>query len=624
MTIVIPIDDDDVVGVTDVQSILLISEQGATGLPGVSGVSGLMGPTGPPGVSGIPGPTGSTGPAGPTGPTGPTGPAGSFNPSVHSTDYTAVGNDLVLMDATAGVRTVTAPVTPVLGTIFAVKKTDGGVFSVLVSAAGKTFDGDSQAEIVTQNTTVTFVYDGTNWRVVSTALDSPAASAPYAPLGTTFDELVYPHTWSHRGDGDVYPENSLEAMEQCVLNGAVAIETDAQLTADGIPIIMHDTTLDRTTSLTGNVSSLTVPALQRAPVLDIGASGGWPSLTIPSVKEAMRKMAGRLFLTVEAKQTNSMPSLIAAVLASGRPRSFALASFSLPTAGTAAAAGIPSVYYMVTGLENTPAAIAAAGVDIVGVDFTSVNFTTGWVDSMHAVGLKVLAYTVNRQSDEAACIAKGTDIVVSNTSVYTQGPRNGYAYLLAADVLASQTWHHGMLSPSGTPGVFSNGGYGWNDVTNAGARTTCMGYMSPIKGLPAADNFTIDFTVKIQSQADVNRWVGFYICMADDKPITDSASVITGRNGYRLLINGAGAGQISKFTDNQNAVTFATGSSTALSFPATLTGRIVVTPTQIQLIRTDVAMTVTGTGANATAYRGGYFQIGMSGSTAQFTRVVVT
>lgn len=454
-----------------------------------------------------------------------------------------------------------------------------------------------------------------------------AKSAGYEssqPLAVTFEKLTFPQTWTHRGDGDVYPENTIEAFEQSVLNGAVVIETDAQLTADGIPVIMHDSTLDRTTTLTGNVSALTVPALQRSPVVDIGASGGWPNLTVPSVKDAMRKMAGRLFLVIEAKQTNSMPALIAAVQATGTPRSFGLSSFSLPTAATAAAAGIPAIYYMITGAENTPAAIAAAGVNVVGIDFSNAGFTSGWVASMKAVGLKVLAYTVNRQVDEAACIAKGVDIVVSNTSMYTRGPRNNYAYLLANDVFASQTWHHGMLSPSGTPGAFSNGGYGWNDTTNAGARTTTMGYMSPMKGLPNCDTFTIDWTFKIQSQFDTARWFGFYINMADDNPITDSAVGITGRNGYRLLINGTGAGQISKYTDNLNVNTFATGTSSTLTFPSTITGKVVVTPTQIQLIRTDVAMTVTGTGANATAYRGGYFQIAMSGTTGQFTRVTVS
>jgi hypothetical protein len=243
---------------------------------------------------------------------------------------------------------------------------------------------------------------------------------------------------------------------------------------------------------------------------------------------------------------------------------------------------------------------------------------------MKAVGLKVLAYTVNRQVDEAGAIAKGADIVVSNSSVYTQGPRNGYAYVLASDVFASQSWHPGMMSPNGTPGAFSNGGYGWNDVANGGARTTSMGYMSPIKKSPFADTFTIDWTFKIQSQADTGRWFGFYFGMSDDNPITDSGSSVVGKNGYRCLINGLGALQISKYTDNLNVNTFATGASASLILPSTITGRLIVTPTALTLQRTDVAGTATLTGGLADDYRGGYFQIAMNGTTGQFSSLVVS
>ncbi len=60
---------------------------------------------------------------------------------------------------------------------------------------------------------------------------------------------------AHRGDRDNAPENSIESFEKAIDKGANVIEFDVQYSSSGYPVIMHDTTLNRTTDCSGKVSS---------------------------------------------------------------------------------------------------------------------------------------------------------------------------------------------------------------------------------------------------------------------------------------------------------------------------------------------------------------------------------
>jgi glycerophosphoryl diester phosphodiesterase len=79
----------------------------------------------------------------------------------------------------------------------------------------------------------------------------------------------------HRGNRAHAPENTLESFAQAVVLGVDALEFDVHLSADGVPVVHHDRTLDRTTSGTGPIAARTVAELQ---ALDAGmhwtADGG--------------------------------------------------------------------------------------------------------------------------------------------------------------------------------------------------------------------------------------------------------------------------------------------------------------------------------------------------------------
>ena len=61
---------------------------------------------------------------------------------------------------------------------------------------------------------------------------------------------------AHRGDSANYPENTMAAFRAAIAVGADMIETDVRLTRDGVPVLIHDRTVDRTTDGTGYVKDI--------------------------------------------------------------------------------------------------------------------------------------------------------------------------------------------------------------------------------------------------------------------------------------------------------------------------------------------------------------------------------
>jgi glycerophosphoryl diester phosphodiesterase len=72
-----------------------------------------------------------------------------------------------------------------------------------------------------------------------------------------------PLVFGHRGGAKIGPENTMTAFDRGWAAGADGFECDVRLSADGVPVVIHDPTLDRTTNHTGPVSALSAEALQQ-------------------------------------------------------------------------------------------------------------------------------------------------------------------------------------------------------------------------------------------------------------------------------------------------------------------------------------------------------------------------
>lgn len=120
---------------------------------------------------------------------------------------------------------------------------------------------------------------------------------------------------AHRGWSGKAPENTMTAIRLALAEPAIqGIEVDVQLSRDGVPILMHDFTLERTTNGTGLVKDHTLEELRK---LDAGSwmNERFAGERIPTLEEALLAVKGRCTLNIELKATLEMyPGLAEKVL----------------------------------------------------------------------------------------------------------------------------------------------------------------------------------------------------------------------------------------------------------------------------------------------------------------------
>ena len=121
----------------------------------------------------------------------------------------------------------------------------------------------------------------------------------------------YPRWIAHRGAGKLAPENTLAAFRLGARHGYRMFECDAKLSADGVPFLMHDATLDRTTNAAqalGTTASRTGGDHPWSALAQLDA-GSWHSRThagepLPTLENTARYcIANGFFLNIEIKPT---------------------------------------------------------------------------------------------------------------------------------------------------------------------------------------------------------------------------------------------------------------------------------------------------------------------------------
>ncbi|MFC4068012.1 glycerophosphodiester phosphodiesterase [Actinoplanes subglobosus] len=200
---------------------------------------------------------------------------------------------------------------------------------------------------------------------------------------------------AHRGYSTVAPENTLPAFAAAVRAGATVVEFDVRVTRDGVPVVIHDRTVDRTTDGHGRVWDLTYDEVA---ALDAGSwfGAGFSGLRVPSLAETLDLLApAAVDLLVEIKppatldEVKSVIALLAERDLLGRAvlqsfdadvvrkvrdvapevrRGLLLFRFDAETVELSRELGVsycnPSVDDVLTGPE-TMAALAAAGIGVM-------------------------------------------------------------------------------------------------------------------------------------------------------------------------------------------------------------------------------------------------------------------
>ncbi len=133
------------------------------------------------------------------------------------------------------------------------------------------------------------------WALLQVALRSTAITEPF---------IV-----AHRGGAGLAPENTLVAVNAAISRGESFIEVDVQRTSDNVLVLIHDSTIDRLTDRTGNISDWNWKDLS---TLDVGShfDAEYSGVSIPTLEQVIKAIEGKnVTLFLEAKNPNKYPDI---------------------------------------------------------------------------------------------------------------------------------------------------------------------------------------------------------------------------------------------------------------------------------------------------------------------------
>lgn len=153
----------------------LQGEKGEQGIPGPTGETGATGATGPQGPQGAKGDTGPQGPQGPTGPQGQSGAAGKDGQMLYATCDTAAGTVAKVASLAAGTLSLKAGATVAVKFTYA-NTASSPTLNIAGTGTKAMYIQGARDVYWTDGATVTFTYDGINWRVASEPVYAPTAT----------------------------------------------------------------------------------------------------------------------------------------------------------------------------------------------------------------------------------------------------------------------------------------------------------------------------------------------------------------------------------------------------------------------------------------------------------------
>lgn len=228
----------------------------------------------------------------------------------------------------------------------------------------------------------------------------------------------HPLVIGHRGAPDSAPENTLAAFRAALAAGVDGIETDLHASADGVPVLIHDASLDRTTTGAGPVSALTFAELRRLDAGGHGFDGRFAGEPIPSLTEALELLAGRCLLVAEIKQAGIADLVIAALRRAGAVRSTMVWSFNLETVSEVRRLEplLPAAW-LTLAVPSDPALLfeTVLSRQLSGVSVYHAAIDAALVRAARARGLSVYAWTADDPAEQRRLAECDVDAIVSNS-----------------------------------------------------------------------------------------------------------------------------------------------------------------------------------------------------------------
>jgi glycerophosphoryl diester phosphodiesterase len=244
----------------------------------------------------------------------------------------------------------------------------------------------------------------------------------------------WPVNLAHRGASARAPENTLEAFRLAVESGAGGLELDVHLTRDGHIVVIHDSTLDRTTDGAGAVARMTLDELRESDAgYNFSPDGGetYPyrglNLYIPTLAEVLREFSG---VAVNIDMKADLPGIEAAVLkvlreagAEGRvlvasSRYRAVRRFRRISGGrvsTGSSRLEVGVFYLSSNLRLERLLVPAYDALQVPLRHRGIPLVTPrFVEAAHSRNVRVDAWTINGADEMRRLLDLGVDVIMTD------------------------------------------------------------------------------------------------------------------------------------------------------------------------------------------------------------------
>ena len=228
---------------------------------------------------------------------------------------------------------------------------------------------------------------------------------------------------AHRGNASVSPGNTMPAVEGAWRAGADLVEVDLRLSEDGIGVVIHDATVDRTTTASGEVGRMSAPEVAR---LDAGTPfsavfAGTPVPLLADVAEFLAAHPGTdLLLELKGDYTEEQAAgVLSTLAAAGMSDRTLVQTFWPQTIRSLRAADSQARLGLLVGSHVAPDEVMLPLSTEVGAfacnpryDLIAADPTL--VDRLHGAGMQVYVWTLNEAEQWAQALSWGVDGIITD------------------------------------------------------------------------------------------------------------------------------------------------------------------------------------------------------------------
>lgn len=225
--------------------------------------------------------------------------------------------------------------------------------------------------------------------------------------------------YGHRGASGYYPENTMIAFEKAVALGANGIETDVQMTKDGVLVLIHDESVERTTNGLGYVKDYSYKDIK-----ELNSSNYMKNYNtktyVPTVEEFLAfAKAHDIYINFELKNSifpydRMENKLIDAILRVGVEDKVILSSFNHYSVVRCKEiySNIKTGILYMEALYKPEVYCKSVKADTIHPYYLSVNENV--IMSAHKLGIKVNPFTINDEKTMKSLISIGVDGIITN------------------------------------------------------------------------------------------------------------------------------------------------------------------------------------------------------------------